>query len=143
MLWSHVLDAAFNAPANKLDCVPASHLAGDVLVDAAGVVFKVRVDGEGSLDWATFHDHLLNGSLARSSLDLAIKSILGILVRASGVGVALLLALCTLLRWAACSTLGWVRVLADRAVVVAVRKREILAHALAEWARALKLFVTQ
>lgn len=76
MLWSHVLDAAFNAPANKLDCVPASHLAGDVLVDAAGVVFKVRVDGEGGLDWATFHDHLLNLGFALRRLHAAGKRVL-------------------------------------------------------------------
>ena len=66
-----VLGARVDTPSDKLDCVAASHLARGVRVDAAGVVFKVRVDGEGSLDWATFHDHLLNHRFAGCGLGSA------------------------------------------------------------------------
>jgi hypothetical protein len=44
-----VLDAAINTPANELDGVATGNSARGVLVDATGVVLKVRVHGEGGL----------------------------------------------------------------------------------------------
>ena len=136
-----VLDAILDAPADKLDGVAASHLAGDVVVDAASVVLEVGVDREGSLDGATSHDHLLDLGLAAGGLDLSLEGVLvagEAVVGSRGIGVTSGRALRGGLMGAARLTLGRVGVLALRTMVVAVRQGEIRAHALSE--RALPLY---
>merc|ERR1711953_1398427 len=41
-----ILLTIFNAPSDNLDCMPTSHASGDVMVNSAGIVFKVAVNSE-------------------------------------------------------------------------------------------------
>ena len=123
-----------DAPADELDGVAAHHLARRVVVDTAGVVLEVGVDGERGLDWAAFHDHLLDGLLARGGLDLALEGVLGVGEGVWLARVARLRALGRLLGLAARGVFGRVRVFAHRAVVVAVGEGEVGASRFAEWA---------
>ena len=95
------------------------------------------LDGESSLNWTTFHDHLLDGLFALSLLHGTLKGVL--LVIAGGGRVTLLGALWRGFREAAWLAFGWVRVRTLWAVVVAMWEGEVLAHALAERSRALVL----
>ena len=134
-----VLGARVDAPSNELDSVAAGHLARGVGVDPAGVVLKVRVHGEGGLDWAAFHDHLLDHRFAGGRLGSAReRELVGseLFVRGS---IALLWALWRGLRRATWGTFSWVRVGTLWAVVVAVWEGEVGALVLAERSAALVL----
>ena len=106
-----VLDALVNTPANELDSMPTFHGPCDMVVNAPSIVLKVRVDGEGSLHWATMHDGLLDGFLPLGSNHGSIEGVLVgvvVVVCSSGCIVALLRAMGRLLAWTAWFALGWV-----------------------------------
>mmetsp|Transcript_77483 Transcript_77483/g.169574 ORF Transcript_77483/g.169574 Transcript_77483/m.169574 type:complete len:243 (+) Transcript_77483:612-1340(+) len=120
----------------------ASHASRDVVVNSTDIVLEVGVDSEGCLNRASLHDHLLNLGLAAGSLNLALEAelvILEVLVLAAGRGIAGARAARRALGGAARLALGRVRVLALRAMVVAVRQGEVGAHALAERSSAVVL----
>merc|ERR1719215_1305847 len=137
-----ILLAVLDAPANDLHGVPASHPAGHVVVDAAGIVLKVGVDGEGHLHGPACHDGPLDALLAAGLHDVPLEMVLvrgEVVVRSHRVGVALLRATRRALRRAPRLALGWVGVGALRPVVMAVRERKVAAEALAEGTRAVVL----
>ena len=70
-----VLGALLDTPPHKLDGMAASGIAGHVVVDAARVILKVGVDGEGGLDRATLHDHLLHLLHARRRLRARVRDL--------------------------------------------------------------------
>eukprot|EP00038_Savillea_parva_P005641 m.159386 g.159386 ORF g.159386 m.159386 type:complete len:367 (+) comp11786_c0_seq1:2968-4068(+) len=133
-----VLDTAFLTPADKLDGVATSDGTRRVLVDTTGVVLKVRVDGKGRLDGATLHNHLLNLGLTHRRDKLARERVLVVGERAVEASLALGWALGRRRVRAAGGALRGVRVVAHRAVVVAVGERKVRAL-LAKGTRALVL----
>merc|ERR1712157_412466 len=58
-----ILGTAIYAPTYDLHGMPACHLSSDVVIDAAGIVLKVRVHGESDLHGATSHDSPLDAFL--------------------------------------------------------------------------------
>ena len=76
-----------SSPPDDPNSVPTDGFVGGVLVDAAGVVLEVGVDGEGNLDGATGHDGVLDGGhVVGVDLDLSLEAVLVRLVVAVGVG---------------------------------------------------------
>lgn len=94
--------------------------------------------GRTNLDWATLHDHLLDGSLAHGRLEPARERVLVRLERARESSLALSGARRRRRVRAAWGSLSRVRVVADGAVVVAVGEGEVRAL-LAERAGSLVL----
>jgi hypothetical protein len=114
-------------PANKADGVSTQSATRHVVIDTAIVVLKVSIDRKGGLDRALGHNRCLNirdrtivGHSSHKSPSVARINVVGSFC----VSVASGLAGRRALRRAARSSLRWIWIITDWAVVMAVRERE-------------------
>mmetsp|Transcript_21780 Transcript_21780/g.35978 ORF Transcript_21780/g.35978 Transcript_21780/m.35978 type:complete len:238 (+) Transcript_21780:86-799(+) len=137
-----ILGATLNSPTDEFDRMSARHTARDVMVDAASIILEVREDSESCFNRPALHHHSLNCLLPGRSLDGSLEGSLvapELIVRGRSRGVARSWARLRLLGRTTGVAFGRVRVVTFRAMMVAVRQREIRAEAFAERAGTLVL----